>query len=575
MAFVSKKHSHSLVIALAAGALVSGLVVSHFWPPAEAQSTVCQTGYSLEVPGAIPGGAVTIGLASSNATTIRDVVFKIDGLVLGRGVGTAPHWQMQWYTQYSAPGVRSISAQLFTTDGNSCQIPPVQTTLTNTLTPGAILDATALPVTFQGLTNQPINFNLNAYISSTAASSVDVTQFTYFANKATTLGSITPLDGTSILRLSTGPVAGTGQTTVTASYGGITRDITIPIVVIAQASPAPTDPTAATTVNNPDSSTTNTQPTTSSTNTSTTPATEAQIAAASTASVEAEKPLKDCVLLKLGDERYKAISSGESRPTATEFASINQCFSTRNFVLPSGFVPVPPSQVKDKPESKDISVKSPVNESSGSTTKLKFQGKAKPNTLVLLYVYSEPLVLSTTSDSNGDWSYALEDPLQPGNHEIYAVVDKGDGTYQRSSVFDFAIAKAEASPSNPKSYSLKLSTIQPTAKDTAKSSLLYIVGIIVLVAAMLGVVAFVFMKKQKKAAVTPVVTSALAPEPIIEAPVPALKSDVPQTVPAAQDVAVQVAKEQLAQAAPATAQPVAQVLQPPAQPNSQEQTHES
>ena len=224
MAIRTKNYYHVAAVFILAGIVATGFLAIRDRQSVRAQASTTCTGYSLQVPSAIPGGSVTIGLVGTTAVTnIRDVVFKIDGGILGRGVqsGTVPQWQLLWHTQFSAMGQHNIGAQLFFTDGNTCPIPGVQTSLTSTTTNSAELFAGASPASFQGLTNQPINFALNASIGSTAATSVDVTQYTYFNNKSTTLGSITPLDGTSILRLSTGPVAGTGNTSVTASYAGL------------------------------------------------------------------------------------------------------------------------------------------------------------------------------------------------------------------------------------------------------------------------------------------------------------------------------------------------------------------
>lgn len=499
-------------------------------------STVCQTGYNLLVPSTMPNGNSPISLnLTTSVTTIQDVIFKIDGLILGRGVqvGTNPQWQMTWNTQYTNPGSHSVSVDIYFTDSTICSIPPVSTNITTGAAAVApVLNAGSTPASFQGLTNQVINFNLSAYLSSTAIPATDESQFTYFHHKTTTIGSITPLDGTAILKFSTGPVAGTGSINVYASYAGFNKSITIPITIQAQtATPAPapiaTVPNAPTPTNGGTPTGTSTTSTPGATTTPLAPTTtapsEATIAAASAASIEAEKPVKDCVLLKLGDVRYKAISSGLSRPTAAEFEAMNQCFVSRNHVLPSSFVPVAPTDVKKQPVTKDTSVQKLENFTTGSTVRLKFKGKAKRKTVVLLYVYSEPLVLSTESDGNGDWNYALEDPLQPGNHEVYAVTNKGDGTYERSSVLDFAIAKAEASAANPNSYSLKLSIIQPTTKDNNKSIILYFGAIVMLTTSMLGIVGFVLIRKnhRKKAPVD--VTQVITPQE--QSPPPATVAD--------------------------------------------------
>ena len=159
---------------------------------------------------------------------------------------------------------------------------------------------------------------------------------------------------------------------------------------------------------------------------------------------------------------------------------------TRNFVIPASFAPVAANKtvIREQPVTTTTSVAAvttgTVKVKTATKDALKFSGHAKPNTAVLIYVFSEPLVLSTTSNSDGEWSYALQDPMAPGKHEAYAVVSKGDGHYERSSVFNFAIAKASAAPANPKGYSFKVESNVSTPTDSSYSFKLYIFGVMAL-----------------------------------------------------------------------------------------------
>jgi hypothetical protein len=521
----------SLVITFAVAFTILSLKLH---PVTNAQTgTACQPTFALQVPTAVPaGGTVPVNLSSTTASTktVQDVMFTIDSSILGRGVQVTANmqWQMQWYAQYSSPASHTIGAQLTFSDGTGCFVPSVPVNLTGTATTGAHFTVAATPASYTGLTNQVVNFTLKAGISSTSATGIDVTQYAYFQKKPISIGSLTPLDGTAAIRYSTGPAAGSGVISVDVSYGGIKQTISIPVTVqgapTVTPTPSPGSNSGGTNTGTGSSSGTSSgsTPGTNTNNTSTTP-TDTTAAAASAASIEAEPAVKDCVLSALGQARYDAIRNGLGRPTAAEFDKINKCFETRNYVLPSGFVPVSPTEVKNQPVSKDVTVEKPANETQGKTTKLKFNGKSKPNAVVLLYVYSEPMVLSTTSDNSGNWSYTLEDPLQPGNHEMYAVVDKGDGTYERSQPIGFGIASAEASTANPNGYSLKLGTITATAKDKSTSSLFYIGGVVLLVLLMLGI-GFGVMRKRRKKPVATAPSETIAPTAEVEGEVPTTRA---------------------------------------------------
>lgn len=69
---------------------------------------------------------------------------------------------------------------------------------------------------------------------------------------------------------------------------------------------------------------------------------------------------------------------------------------------------------------------------------LKIEGKGLPNTFVTIYIYSQPLVLITKVDSNGNFTYILDKPIEEGAHRIYVAITDNKGTIQeRSNVFNF------------------------------------------------------------------------------------------------------------------------------------------
>ena len=74
--------------------------------------------------------------------------------------------------------------------------------------------------------------------------------------------------------------------------------------------------------------------------------------------------------------------------------------------------------------------------------KVTFEGKGPPNTPVYIYIYSEPIVITTKTDENGEWVYELNQPLKGEKHVAYATVKDTSGKIVRSSVFDFTVVAA-------------------------------------------------------------------------------------------------------------------------------------
>ncbi len=52
-------------------------------------------------------------------------------------------------------------------------------------------------------------------------------------------------------------------------------------------------------------------------------------------------------------------------------------------------------------------------------TKLMIRGTGPPDSTVMLFIYSTPIMVSTRTDSEGNWSYLLERELEDGRHEVY------------------------------------------------------------------------------------------------------------------------------------------------------------
>jgi len=72
-------------------------------------------------------------------------------------------------------------------------------------------------------------------------------------------------------------------------------------------------------------------------------------------------------------------------------------------------------------------------------------GKGFSDMPVYIYIYSDlPIVLSTVTDSNGNWSYVLDKQLADGQHEVYVAVTDNTGKLTAKSEPLFFVKTAEA-----------------------------------------------------------------------------------------------------------------------------------
>ncbi len=77
-----------------------------------------------------------------------------------------------------------------------------------------------------------------------------------------------------------------------------------------------------------------------------------------------------------------------------------------------------------------------------------FSGKAKPNSTIYLYIFSDPIVVSVKADENGNWQYILDRPLDTGKHESYVLIEDPDTKeVLRTEAKSFFVSKARATSS--------------------------------------------------------------------------------------------------------------------------------
>lgn len=73
------------------------------------------------------------------------------------------------------------------------------------------------------------------------------------------------------------------------------------------------------------------------------------------------------------------------------------------------------------------------------------EGKGPANTYLTLFIYSNPIVVTTKTDANGNFSYTLDKQLADGKHDVYVTVTDQTGKIQtKSNPFSFFVRKALA-----------------------------------------------------------------------------------------------------------------------------------
>ncbi len=78
-------------------------------------------------------------------------------------------------------------------------------------------------------------------------------------------------------------------------------------------------------------------------------------------------------------------------------------------------------------------------------TQLIISGIGPPNAYLTLFIYSNPIVVTTKTDEHGNFVYTLDSDLSDGQHEVYVTVtDEMGNIEEKSSVFTFFVRRAQA-----------------------------------------------------------------------------------------------------------------------------------
>lgn len=481
-------------------------------------ATTCSSIYNLLADDGTTGDTslsniayVTLALPTGTTSpTLSRVILRANGQPIGQlrpGPDGTNYWRMAWVTQLFAYGgtakTASLEADLITPSGPFCTTYPRPVTVINTTSRPPLL-ATPAPTSWQGAVAMGTPMQVIPNASNTT---IDIKPYAIY-EWTTGLGSFTSITD-NVVQYFSGFTAGTSEVSTNTIYGGSSVVTKIPVKVEPSGTPLPTTPTTTTTTTTSTSSptttttsptaaaTTSTSPTkttatttgptntttsTSSPTTTTTsptaaPTTPTTISSPTTSATEASQALQaspiaqNCLLDALGQERYSAVNNNEIRPTSQEMQKIVPCFASSNYLIPANFSPIKPQAIKELTTKNDLAVARPKNvqrqTDTATITGLLLSGKAKPNSQVIIYVFSDPLVLTTTSDADGNWTYTLENPIETGEHEVYTVVDRGDGEFERSAPVSFFIKTAAASPANPQGLSLLLDEKQTPSQSNS------------------------------------------------------------------------------------------------------------
>ncbi|MFA6184377.1 MAG: LamG-like jellyroll fold domain-containing protein [Parcubacteria group bacterium] len=104
--------------------------------------------------------------------------------------------------------------------------------------------------------------------------------------------------------------------------------------------------------------------------------------------------------------------------------------------------------------------------------KVKIAGYGPPNTKLTVYIYSDdPIVLTVKTDSEGNWSYVLDNNLEDGEHQIYVALTDATGKIETKSE---PLAFVKTAQAVSKIDSTKQS-VSPTQKAKSSFPILFVV----------------------------------------------------------------------------------------------------
>ncbi len=149
-------------------------------------------------------------------------------------------------------------------------------------------------------------------------------------------------------------------------------------------------------------------------------------------------------------------------------------------------------EVKENYSVKDVRIKPSEN----GEQKLHLEGKGLPNSFVTIYIYSDPIVLTVKTDSEGNWTYELDKNLEDGNHEAYVAVTDNTGKITAKSEPIAFVKIAQAVTVLPAAEAAEATQTLPVTQSRSQRDLLLLVAIIIAALAVaLATVGFIKHKR--------------------------------------------------------------------------------
>ncbi len=110
---------------------------------------------------------------------------------------------------------------------------------------------------------------------------------------------------------------------------------------------------------------------------------------------------------------------------------------------------------------------------------LHLAGKGLPNSFVTIYIYSDPIVLTVKTDSEGNWTYELDKELENGEHEAYVAITDNTGKITgKSEPFAF-VKTAQAVTVIPAAAAARAEETLPVTQNRAQRDILFLVSIVI------------------------------------------------------------------------------------------------
>jgi len=216
--------------------------------------------------------------------------------------------------------------------------------------------------------------------------------------------------------------------------------------------------------------------------------------------------LTDEIEIKLGTDPNNKDSDNDTYSDYTEYVSGHNPLGSGKFEADK-LAPVEMAIINnetfEQPKNKgalheDFVIDSIVNLDEASSSEQNgylLQGKATPNTVLAIYIYSDlPLMITVKTDDYGNWKYELKQSLSDGEHEVYVSLNDSTGkVIAKSNPLSFVIREAKAASITD----VVMNNAAPTIESETNNIFIYYLlmsGVLVLA----GVMTYIYLIKRKR-----------------------------------------------------------------------------